>query len=108
MAKSMMDIGLVKVLDGSGALVGEDVAVVAGDFSVVESSEQHGVELIENNKGDFKENPAICVGAVNYLDGDDVSGLLNAISEQFLLDGIDVKGVALGADGSINASGYYK
>ena len=102
MARLMNDIGLVPV-DG-----GEDLAIVAGDFVVVESTAQHQSQLILNNKGEFKQNPSICVGAFDYLDGEGYGDLIKEISREFAGDGMDVKGVALGGDGVIKSDAFYK
>ncbi len=108
MAKQMMDIGMVPVLDITGYQVGEDLAVAAGDFTVVESTKMHERQLIANNKGEFKENPTICVGAINYIDEAGFNRLLNATSEELARDGMDVQQVALGAGGIIETDAFYK
>ena len=107
MARQMMDIGLVPVM-AAGVQVGEDCAVVAGDFTVVESTQIHKWELIQNNKGDFKQNPTICVGVLDYTDDEGINDLVAAITDQFVLDGMDVKSIAMNAGGGINPVAYYK
>ena len=108
MARQMIDIGLTPVIV-DGEQVGEDLTVsVGGDFVMVESSDVHGEELIYNNKGDFKQNPTICVGAENYLDGEGFNDLLNAISAELQRDGVDVQKVALDNSGELDVTGYYK
>lgn len=101
MAKQMMDIGLAPVTGG------EDLLEMAGDFLVMESTAMHQQELILNNKGDFKQNPAICVGAFDYLDDERFNDLIRAISIEFTKDGMDVKSVAQGANGVINSDAFY-
>ena len=98
----MMDIGLVPVAGGA------DLAEVGGDFVVVESKVDHNKNLIYCDKGDWKENPIICVGAINYIDDDKPQDLLNAISEQLTLDGMEVISVAMGANKVISTDAYYK
>ena len=98
----MMDIELVEVAGG------EDLAVVAGDFAIVESTAMHQQQLILDEPGEFKENPTICVGAFDYLNDDDgYQDLIGEISKQFAQDGMDVKSVALSPAGIINSDAFY-
>jgi len=85
-----MDIGLVPVLDGDGNELGEDLATAAGDFTVVESTGQHQRQLIMNAPGEFKQNPAICVGAPLYIDDEGAQQLQTIITQQLMLDGQEV------------------
>src|SRR4051794_367372 len=97
MARDMMDIGLVS----------DDLAITAGDFDMIESTAEHQKEVILNNKGDFKQNPTICVGAFNYLDEDEPQNIIRAISVEFSRDGMDVNSVVLSA-GIIKTTAVYK
>ena len=98
MAKQMIDIGL----DAN-----EDAMTMSGDFILTESTGQHQRQLILNNKGDFKQNPTICAGAFNYLDDEHFQALVRAISIEFSRDGMNVKKVSIGADGSISSDAFY-
>ena len=102
MARKMMDIGLVTVTTGA------DIKVVMGDFVIVESRAEHNKNLIYCNKGEFKEFPTNCVGAINYIDDDNPHDLLAAITTELLKDGMDVKRVALSKDGVIETDAFYK
>ena len=107
MAKQMMDIGVVSVLDVDGNEIGIDLQVVNGDFVIVESSDRHGVELLEGGNGDFKDNPTCCVDITDFQDeGGNGSRLMNTISTKFTADGVDVQQVAL-VDGVTVIRGYY-
>lgn len=101
MARQMMDIKLVDVSGGA------DLAVVNGDFAVVESKAAHNKNLIHINKGELKDAPTRCVGAFNYLDDENPSDLLNAISAELTRDGMNVKSVAMGADNVIRTDAFY-
>ena len=102
MVTQMIDIGLVSVTGG------EDLAVsTAGDFLMMESTAWHQTELILNNKGEFKENPTICVGAFDYLDDENPQDLVRAIAVEFSRDGMDVVGVNLTAAGVIQSDAFY-
>jgi len=98
MAKQMMDIAL----QNNKSLIIND-----GDFQIIESTNEHQVQLLLNNKGDFKQSPTVCVGAVKYVDDEGPGNLINAISTEFQRDGMDVQQVALNAAGVIQASAYY-
>lgn len=99
MAKKQFDIGMVD----------DDLDTQAGDFTVVESTREHQVQLTANNKGDFKENPDICVGAAMYLDDDNgFQALAAEIARQFSLDGMDVESIKIAADGRIESKAQYK
>ena len=98
MATQMIDIGL----DAN-----EDVLIINGDFVPEEGTAQHQRQLILNNKGDFKQNPAICVGVADYMDDENFRNLTRAISIEFTRDGMDVKSVALSKSGVINSDAFY-
>ena len=85
----MMDLGLVPVLDGGGKLIGEDLDIKTGDFAVTESTSTHQKELLLCNKGEFKQNPLVCVGAIEFIDSDDSGDFIREVSQQFLADGMD-------------------
>jgi len=101
MAKLMNDISLIE----SG--VGEDLAVVAGDFAIVESTAMHQRQLILDSKGDFKQNPTIGVGAFGYIDDEGPNDLIRAISVEFARDGMDVASVGLLPSGNIQTDAFY-
>jgi len=98
MATQMIDIGL----DAS-----EDAAILYGDFIESESTSQHQRQLILNNKGDFKQNPTICVGVPDYMDDENFGNLIRAISIEFAKDGMDVKRIELTPAGVIKSNAYY-
>jgi hypothetical protein len=102
MAMQMIDIGLKSVAGG------EDLAIVAGDFSMVESTAMHQQQLILNNKGDFKQNPTICIGAFDYLDDENFQNLIRTISVEFTKDGMDVKSVGLTSNGTVKSDAFYQ
>ncbi|MCD6011635.1 MAG: hypothetical protein K0Q79_1497 [Flavipsychrobacter sp.] len=101
MAKQMMDIGLITATGGA------DLKIVAGDFVVVESRAEHNKNLIYCNKGEFNENPSLCVGAINYVDDENPEDLVEAITTALLKDGMNVKSVAVGSSGVIETNAFY-
>ncbi len=82
MARKMIDIGLDE---------NEDLEFKDGDFVAEESTYQHQRQLLLNNKGEFKQNPDICVGLDNYIDDEGAKNIIGAIVDEFTKDGMDVK-----------------
>lgn len=99
MARQMMDIGLD---------TNDDLSINSGDFSVIESTAQHQRQLLLNNKGDFKQNPTICVGAFEYFDDEHMQGLIRAVSIEFSKDGMDVQSIMLSPKGVVKSEAFYK
>ena len=85
----------------------EDLEIANGDFLSTESTAQHQRQLILNNKGDFKQNPSICVGAFGYFDDENFQGLVRAVSIEFSKDGMNVQQVQLSPAGIINSDAFY-
>lgn len=90
------------------ALTDDDVAIVNGDFFMTESTREHQRQLLLNEKGDFKENPTVCVGAFSYLMNDSMEELAAEVSRQFARDGMDGITSKLLPNGQIQVDGYYR
>jgi len=73
----------------------QELDIQNGDFVVDESSLQHQDLLLMTSKGEWKENPLIAVGVLEFLKDEDASGMLSEIKIQFEKDGMDVKSVAI-------------
>lgn len=86
----------------------EDIDLSSGDFIITESTAQHQKQLLLNYKGDFKENPTLCVGAFSYLDDENFSGLVRAVNIEFSRDGIEVHDVAITPAGEVQSNATYK
>lgn len=86
----------------------EDLDITTGDFMIVESTTAHQRQLILNNKGDFKQNPTICVNAASYFDDENFQGLVRAIGIEFTRDGMDVTEVSIDKEGRIKTAGVYE
>jgi hypothetical protein len=61
-----------------------------GDIKTGESDQQHQNLLIVCAKGSFKEFPATCVGANEFLENEDAAGFLREVRTQFTNDGMTV------------------
>ncbi len=86
----------------------DDLLFEGGDFVIGESTLQHQVALVIDNKGDYKGSPAVCVGANQYIDNEDVGAFMQEIAAQFGGDGMSVAGVTKLADGRVWAKGEYR
>lgn len=80
MARKQMDY----LLDADG-----DLAIVNGDWAVVESTYVHQRKLIGYAKGDYAANPTICVDAELYEQGKK-GEITRAITQEFMNDGMEV------------------
>jgi hypothetical protein len=98
MAKQMIYVGLSD---------DEDLKITAGDFSVEESTAQHQQQLLLNGKGDFKENPTLCVNAFSYLDDEHFQGLIRAVNIEYTRDGMEIRRVSLLPNGTISSDAVY-
>lgn len=84
-----------------------DLMFEGGDIVTGNSDEQNQRLLLVCNKGDFKENPTVCVGVARWLKDDDEEGLLGEIKKEFEKDGMEVKSVQLLPDGKLNIDASY-
>jgi len=99
MAQEMMDIRL----DDNG-----DLQIANDDFMIAESTDEHQRQLLLNTKGDFKENPTICVGAFRFVDDEQHYRLMREIHVEFSRDGMNVKRVNIESDGIIKTDAGYE
>lgn len=76
------------ILDTDG-----DLKIANGDLVIAESDLQHQEDILKSDKGHNKEFPTMGVGLEEYLNDDDVSGMLNEIRKQFKADGMTVNSV---------------
>ncbi|MBS1690535.1 MAG: hypothetical protein JSS96_17515 [Bacteroidetes bacterium] len=96
MPTKMMDIGLVS----------DDLDFEQGDFTNVESTQQHQRQLLINDKGTFKENPTICVGLWSYMDNENFADIMSEIRVEYARDGMQVDSINLN-NNNINVDAYY-
>ena len=84
-----------------------DLATSNGDFRIDECLKQSQMLLLQTNKGEWKQNPTMGVGVVNYLEDYDTTGLAREIREQFAKDGMQVDRVNI--DGTtLNVDAQWK
>ena len=84
-----------------------DLLIQNGDFVRAECTWKHQEDLLLSDKGDYKENPTICVGAFTYLDDENIQDLIRATSMEFTRDGMKVDSINLLPNGTINTNASY-
>jgi hypothetical protein len=84
-----------------------DLEIVDGDLVIGESTTQHQQLLLLTNKGDWKENPLVGVGATGFLKEENESGLMQEIRIQFEKDGMEVNNISI-QSGAIEIDAKYK
>lgn len=69
-----------------------------GDLNIGVSDRQNQGLLISCQKGSFKQFPATCVGASNYLEGEDQSDFVREVRRQLVADGMTVTSIKIEND----------
>jgi hypothetical protein len=70
-----------------------DLVIENGDLKTGPADRQHQALLLTLDKGSFKENPAVGVGAAKYIEAEDPASFLREVRTQFTSDGMDVQEV---------------
>lgn len=82
-------------------LINDDINIIESDFLLTQSDEQHIIDTISSNKGEWKENPADGVGINQYLKSKGTENTLSrSIGIQLQNDKYKAKPIV-----SFNASG---
>jgi phage terminase large subunit-like protein len=77
--------------------------LASGDFTIVESDEQHIVDIVNSAKGSWKEYPLCGVGIDNYLNsGVNQQALSNEIKTQLVRDGFGNVQIDFSDNNSLN------
>ena len=84
----------------------DDLMFEGGDIAVGDSTTQNKKQLIISDKGDWKANPLVGIGAANWLKDDDPDGLLAETKLQFEKDGMTVIKLVL-TDGKLQENAHY-
>lgn len=84
----------------------EDIKIVNGDLAIEDSDQQHTMSIIVANKGDYKSDPAVGVGIEDYLNDDNIEGMLKEIRRQLKYDGMTIEKLTY-VNGSLEIQGNY-
>lgn len=88
-----------------------DVDFTAGDLQPADTyraTEQHKRDILLAAPGDFKEAPAVGVGAVEYLNDENPGLFLRDVRKQMQADGMIVERVEFDVDGGLVIEGGYE
>ena len=96
-----------------GLTTGTKLTIKNGDFVIVESTGEHQRQLLLNSKGDFKQNPGVCVGLSTFVDDEGPKNIIRETTQQFMQDGMEVEnltpsGSITGTTEKIFENAYYK
>lgn len=72
-----------------------DLLIENGDFVIDESTDQHQKLLLYSGKGDYKQYPTRCVGAIRFLEESNGEELAREIDVDFNKDGMTVNEINL-------------
>jgi hypothetical protein len=84
-----------------------DLDIKNGDFVMGDSTFQNQKLLFETTKGEWKQNPAVGIGAEDYVADDELVEFENEIRRQFVADGMDIAILQVLEDGSVNVKANY-
>jgi hypothetical protein len=83
--------------------VTEDLACDGGDFVIGDSTQQHEMDLLTANEGEYKQYPATGVGIDGFLNDEDKTEMIRKIRLQFTRDGMKVEKITTGSGINIKA-----
>ena len=70
-----------------------DLYIENGDLVIAESDLQHQEDILRSDKGHNKEFPLMGVGLEEFLNDDNIIGMVNEVRRQFKADGMTVNNV---------------
>ncbi len=79
-----------------------------GDFAIGDATLQNQKLLIVCNKNEVKRHPTVCVGAITFLDNENVDELIRETRKEFVKDGMTVKSINGRGDGRMNVDAAYE
>lgn len=91
------------LLDDNG-----DLLIQNGDFVIGESDNQHQLDILLSEKGEWKEFPEIGVGINEMLSDDDFVEFLIEAKKNLEYDGMSINNIEFTGDGKLNIDGKYK
>jgi phage baseplate assembly protein W len=85
-------------------LENNDLLIINGDFVLADSEEQHIRDIIQANKGEFRENPLMGAGIQNYINapGNNLEAFKGAVRKSLMLDNYSINSLSIEAkDGGV-------
>lgn len=83
-----------------------DLMIQNGDFVKGDSGIGHMKILLNSSKGTLRENPLVGVFPTDYLESDDISGLLRETRKELVKDGATLNSIKED-EGKIKINAYY-
>ena len=85
-----------------------DLSCNNGDFVVGDATLQHQHDLLSASEGEYKFDPLVGIGLIDFLDDEDPSAMMKKIRVQFGKDGMNVKTARINESGKIEIDAIYK
>ena len=84
-----------------------DLLIKDGDFVIGTSDMQNKARLLQLPKGAIKQFPTSTVGLANYIESEDVQGMVREIKQCFTADGMKVNYVGFDKQGKLIIDANY-
>ncbi len=85
-----------------------DLLIQNGDFVIGSSDNQHQLDILVAEKGEFKEFPEIGVGIHEMLSDDDFVDFLIEAKKNLEYDGMKINNIEFTPEGKLHIDGKYK
>lgn len=85
-----------------------DIDLSSGDIVYADSEWQHKADILIVSKGEYKESPAIGVGAIDYLHDENPGRFLRTVREELYRDGVKSADVYFDTTGELIMDGDYE
>lgn len=77
----------------------DDLEIRSGDLLLEESEQQHIKDIVEANKGEYRQNPLVGVAILNVLNGSEtIDSISKRIALQLEFDNFNVEEISLLAE----------
>jgi len=84
-----------------------DIDLTCGDIHYVESTVAHQRDLLFTGMGELKHSPLTGAGVHDFINDETPEAMLRNVRKKFILDGMTVNSVKMGADGGLIIDAYY-
>lgn len=84
-----------------------DLLIENGDLVIGFSDNQHQLDILLANKGEFKEHPEVGVGIEIMIDDDGFTETILEAKKQLEYDGMTIEDIILKSDGTLTIDGEY-
>lgn len=85
-----------------------DIQIENNDLIIGISNLQHQEHLLITDTGSLIEDESVGIGLESYINSEDIPGMLNRITEEYIKDGIEFEKIQIDEQGNIIPNGNYK